>query len=53
MKKEDGALNASWRGLENTVCPETALLMWAAALGAYSFVLLLFSPPLADVGMEM
>lgn len=52
MKKENGALNASWRGLENTVCPETALPEWAAALGAYSFVLL-FSPPLADVGMEM
>lgn len=43
MKKKDGALNASWRGLENIVYPEAALPMWAAALGAFSFVLLLFS----------
>jgi len=55
VKKKDGALNASWRGLENIVYPEAALPMWAAALGAFSFVLLLllFFPSLADVCMEM
>lgn len=40
MKKKDGALHASWKGLENVVYPEAALPMWAAALGDFPFVVL-------------
>lgn len=43
MKEKHGALHASWRGLENTVYLEAVLPLRAAALGAFSFVLLFFS----------